>query len=165
MLSQKGKTMKQTIPMTSMAMIFPDAHPDDCLDAIVREIRMSANAALKRSIPPISSSNQRCLITCTKLIPLNCDSVVKPSFFALRLFMNNDKARGMNMTGKIMHQIPYPHLQVVVFKISCPISDPIQTVIRNGISGKLDHRALFKRSLVSAMKICCRICNPVLPAE
>ncbi len=41
---------------------------------------------------------------------------------------------------------------------------PIQTVIRNGTTGKLMNSARLTRSLVSATKICCKICNPWKPA-
>jgi hypothetical protein len=81
------------------------------------------------------------------------------------LFKNNVKASGKNAAGRIMHQIPYPHLQVVVLYIALPMIDPIHTVIRKGVSGILDQSARFSRLLVSAMKICWRICKPVFPAE
>jgi hypothetical protein len=155
--SQMGKTRKQTMPITSIAMISPLSHPSDNLDAIVSEIKMRAKAPLRSKIPPRSSSNQDLFRTSLRPRPFQAEGAVNPIFSAFLLFKNKVIANGRNMAGRMMHHIPYPHLQVVVFRISFPIIDPIHTVTRNGKSGKVDHKARLRRSLVSAMKTCCRI--------
>jgi hypothetical protein len=163
--SQRGKAMKQMKPRTIIAMMLPFPHPPDALVAIVRGTRIKANAALSSMIPPRSSSKNRSLITRRGPRPFHGPGEVRPSRLAFRPLMNKVSASGKNIAGSMIVHIPYPHLQVVVFKIAFPMIEPIHTVIKNGISGKLDHRARLSRSLVSAINICCRIWSPVEPAE
>lgn len=155
--SQMGKIRKHMMPIMGISMLLPLPHPSDDLDAIASGIKMRAKAPRRIKIPSRTSSNKDLIRVCWTLRPFHAEGVVSPIFLAFLLFKNKVIASGRNTTGRMMHHIPYPHLQVAVARISFPIIDPIYTMMRNRRSGKVDHKAQLRRSLVSAMKTCCRI--------
>lgn len=157
LFSQKGKAIKQTPPITSMVMTLESPHSPLVDAASVRGIRMRATPARSSRRPKMSISSAKLLITCHLLLPLNGEGGRRPSFAAFLWFNSNDKARGIKATGRMIDQMPYPHLQPILFKMPSAMGGPIQTLSKYGISGIVETIALFKRSLVSAMKICCKI--------
>lgn len=155
--SHTGKTKRQTIPRTIITMISALAHPFEALDAMVSGIKMSAKAALNKIMPPISKSFHKVLMIEIGPNPFRGDGTVRPALCAFLLLKNRDSANGKKTAGKIIHQSPYPHLQVVVFKVLSPIGAPIHTVTMNGSCGRVENKARLARSVVSATKICWRI--------
>ena len=93
-------------PRTIIAMISGLAHPFEALDAMVSGIRIRANAALNKIMPPISKSFQRVVVIAIGPNFFKGDGAVRPAFFAFLLLRNKDNAKGKNTTGRIIHHIP-----------------------------------------------------------
>jgi len=49
--------MRQANPMAIIVTMLPLFHPSEAFEAIVRGIRMRANPALRRTMPPMSISD------------------------------------------------------------------------------------------------------------
>lgn len=104
--SQNGKIMRQTKPMTSIAIMLALCQPCAAFEAIVQGMRIREKAALRNTIPPTSNSNYKAFRRRTMPSPRQGDGTVKPNFRAFRLFRKSVKASGRNMIGKMMHHMP-----------------------------------------------------------
>jgi len=113
---------------------------------------MREMAAESNSRPIMSSSYHRLLKPPKTLRPFHGDRGRRCSLAAFLMFRKSDKANGKKAAGSTIVQRPYPHLQVACLSRLLAIGEPTQTVIKNGTSGRLEKRALFSKSLVSAMK-------------
>ena len=163
--SQSGKMTKQRQPTTTMAMMLTLCHPCLAVATKVSGIRINEIAADRRSRPITSSSNHKLFAPPVKLWPFHGNGGRALNLAAFLMFRSKARARGKKATGSTMVQMPYPHLHVVWESRLVARGAPAQTVIKKGISGKLENKARFNKSLVSAMKICWRMRRPVAPAE
>lgn len=165
LFSQNGNAIKHTKPMTSMAIMLGLLKPPFALNPKVRGKSRSARKVASSMRPKMSSCSQRYLTMPKGDLPLSGFVGYLPDRLAFFWLMKSETASGMKQTGRIIAHMPYPQRHDEFARTLAAIGPPAQTVQRNGRSKIVENKARFKRSVVSATKICCKTCRPWLPAE
>lgn len=146
----RGKTTGHTQPTTSMTITLALCHPLFALAANVKGMRINETAAESNSKPMTSISYHIFLVPPRNVWPCQGLCRRKCSLAAFLMSRNRVRANSKKTTGRTMVHIPYPHLHVVCSIRLLAIGAPTHTVIKKGMSGRLETNALL-RSPVSAI--------------
>lgn len=98
--------MRQTHPITNMAMMLALCQPLFAVAARVQGTRINEIAAERSSKPMMSSSYQRLLKPPTTLWPAHGDGGRSCNLAAFLMFRKSIRASGVNATGRMEVQMP-----------------------------------------------------------